>query len=170
MVQKPAKTRGNSPFQSAPKPTNTTSATLRGDLLNMTPEELRDLLSELGVNIEIKEEGRDSFPDANDQQKIRFADVNLDQGVVSSNATKMSTLSSGLNLQTKSCLAMELGRARVMIAKEKFGNNLLNRQKTKKIVTTALTPAIAGSNVTKILSTTDVDLYDAAEDATQLST
>jgi hypothetical protein len=102
MAPKLPETRGNSPFQSPPKPTNMTSATPKGELLNMTPEELRDLLSELGVNIEIKEEGGDNFPDASMkppasrdyyQQKIHFANVNLDQGVVSSNATKMSTLS-----------------------------------------------------------------------------
>jgi hypothetical protein len=57
MPPKPAETRGNSPFQSPPKPTNTTSATLKGELLNMTPKDLRDLLSELGVSIEIKEKG-----------------------------------------------------------------------------------------------------------------
>jgi hypothetical protein len=33
-----------------------------------------------------------------------------------------------------------------------------------------MTPAIAGSNVVKILSTKDVDLYNIAEDATQWST
>jgi hypothetical protein len=89
---------------------------------------LRDLLSELGVNIEIEEEGRDNFPDAKEhkdeafrdyyQQKMRFADVNLDQEVVSSNATKMYTLSSSLNLQTKSCLDMELCGAKVVVPKE----------------------------------------------------
>jgi hypothetical protein len=53
-----------------------------------------------------------------------------------------------------------------VIHKEERGNNPLYRQKTKKIVTTALTPAIAGSNVANILLTTDVDLCNVAEDAT----
>jgi hypothetical protein len=65
MGPQPAKTRGDSPFQSPPKPMNTTFATLKGQLSNMTPKDLRDLLSKLGVNIEIKEEGGDNFPDAN---------------------------------------------------------------------------------------------------------
>ncbi len=78
----------------------------------------------------------------------------------------ISTLSSSFNLRTKSCSDFELGSDRVVIHKEERGNNPLYRQKTKKIVTTALTPAIAGSNVANILLTTDVDLCNVAEDAT----
>jgi hypothetical protein len=104
---------------------------------------------------------------------MRFADANINnlesktQGLVFSNATKTSILSSSLNLRPKSCSDMELGSARAVISEEKGGNNILNRQKTNKIVTTPLTPAIAGSNVAEIFLTTDVDSYNVAEDATQ---
>jgi hypothetical protein len=174
MAPQPTETREKNSFQSHPKPTQTTSATLKRELLNMTPKDLRDLLSELGVNIKIKEEGGDDYKDEASrdyyQQKMPFANVNLNQGAVFSNSTKMSTLSSGLILQTKSCSDMELGSARVVIAKGKHGNNLLNRQKIKKIVTIALNPAIARSNIAKICLTTDVDSYKVAEGATQWST
>jgi hypothetical protein len=43
MVPKPAEIKGSSPFQSPPKPSNTTSATLKGELLNMTPEGIERL-------------------------------------------------------------------------------------------------------------------------------
>jgi hypothetical protein len=56
MAPQPAETRGNIPFQSLSKPTNTTFATLKGELSNMTPKDMRDLLSELGVYIKIKED------------------------------------------------------------------------------------------------------------------
>jgi hypothetical protein len=56
MASQPAETKGNSPFQYPSKPTNTTFATLKGELSNMTPKDLRDLLSELGVYIKIKED------------------------------------------------------------------------------------------------------------------
>ncbi len=54
MAPQPPETSGDSPFQCPPKPLNKTSATLKRQLLKMTPEDLRDLLSELGVSIAIK--------------------------------------------------------------------------------------------------------------------
>jgi hypothetical protein len=50
------------------------------------------------------------------------------------------------------------------------GNTILSHQKTKKIVTTALSPAISGSNIAKILSISDSKSYDIAEDASQWNT
>jgi hypothetical protein len=57
--------KGDSPFESPPKPTNTTFATLMRQLMIMTPKDLRDLMSELGININIKEEEGCNYPDAN---------------------------------------------------------------------------------------------------------
>jgi hypothetical protein len=60
-----------------------------------------------------------------------------------------------------------LGDVKVVIPKAYRGNTLHNRQKTKKIVTSPLLPAIMGSKTVKILSIAISESYDVAEDASQ---
>jgi hypothetical protein len=56
---------------------------------------------------------------------------------------------------------------KAVIPKAYHGNTFHDRLKTKNIVTSPLLPTIAGSNITKILSITDSESYDVAEDASQ---
>ncbi len=75
------------------------------------------------------------------------------------------TLPSSLQLHSSSRTGRELGDVKVIIPKAYHGNTLRDRQKTMKIVTSPLSPAIVGSNIAKILSIADSESYDVAEDA-----
>jgi hypothetical protein len=79
-------------------------------------------------------------------------------------------VSTGLTLRSASCTGSELGDVKIVVPKTSRGKKLHNRQKTEKIVTIPLSPKIAGSNIAKILSLADSELYDIAEDTSQWST
>ena len=82
---------------------------------------------------------------------------------------KWVKVSTGLVLRSASRTSSELGDVKIVIPKDYRGSKLHDRQKTKKIVTSPLSPKIAGSNIAKILSLADSESYDIAEDASQWS-
>jgi hypothetical protein len=78
-------------------------------------------------------------------------------------------VSTGLKLCSASRTGSELGDIKIVIPKIYRGNKLHDRQKTKKIVTTPLSPKITGSNIAKIFSLADSESNDIAVDASQWS-
>jgi hypothetical protein len=131
---------------------------LASQLKGLSADKLAALFTHTNINI-VKQEGKRNY---NKMQQFP-ARPRQGQGGV-------SMLPSGLQLCSSSCTGSKLGNVKVVIPKTYRRNTLHNQQKTKKIVTSPLSSAIAGSNITKILSITNIESYDIAEDASQWHT
>jgi hypothetical protein len=131
---------------------------LASQLKGLSPGELATLFKRM--NIDVMKQGDDRDHDS--VQQFSALPCQGQGGV--------STLLSDLQLHSSSCTGSKFGDIKVIIPKAYRRNNLHDRQKTKKIVTSPLSPAIVGSNIAKILSIADSESYDVAEYASQSHT
>jgi hypothetical protein len=128
---------------------------LASQLKGLSPDKLAALFKRMNVNV-VKQE------DGHDYDSVRQFSARPCQG-----QGGVLMLPNGLQLCSSSRTGSKLGDVKVVISKAYHRNTLHNQQKMKKIVTSPLSPAIAGSNIAKILSIADSELYDVAEDASQ---
>jgi hypothetical protein len=128
---------------------------LVSQLKGLSPDELAALFKGMNIDIMKQEDDRDY----DSMQQFSAHPCQGQGGAL--------MLPSGLQLRSSFCTGSKLGDIKVIIPKAYRGNTLHNQQKTKKIVTSPLSPAIAGSNIAKILSIADSKPYDVAEDASQ---
>ena len=136
---------------------------------NLTEDDLAAVLKRLNIDIvkqETRKRDQDDADAATTGSSTRFS-CTTTSNVMPSRYVKVST---GLKLRSASRTGSELGDVKIVIPKIYRGDKLHDRQKTKKIVTTPLSPKITGSNIAKILSLADSESYDIAEDASQWST
>ena len=136
---------------------------------DLTEDDLAAVLKRLNIDIvkqETRERDQDDADAATTGSSTRFSRTTT-SNVMPSRYVKVST---GLKLCSASRTGSELGDVKIVIPKIYRGDKLHDRQKTKKIVTTPLSPKITGSNIAKILSLADSESYDIAEDASQWST
>jgi hypothetical protein len=74
-------------------------------------------------------------------------------------------MSSGFEITLASRDTREIGRTRVILHKNDRGKDAIQRKKTRDKVVQALKPEISAGNIGRILTTTNADEYDIANEA-----